>query len=540
MVLTGLLLGLAFPPMATFFFAFFAFIPLLLVINSFVEKNDTRGFFISVYLTFFIYHGMTNWWISSWRENTDPFLLASGLAIWIFHPIFFMLPVYIYLKVRQNFDKYTSILLFPFVWVAYEWFFSLGEFSYPWLAVGNTQIYNHYWIQIVDITGLWGASFLITLTNSLILYIIFKVNDYYKNSIKFPKNAIILTVLLVLLIQIIPNVYGVFRLKDFEHDKLMANNEKLRISIVQPNIDPWGKWGRDKYRQIYLHKFLQDSISSQVPNIDLSIWSETTLMRYGIQFNTDLDFYLIDKWADSNNTSILTGFVHDRVYKENEVPQVSSRVFLYDTTKRVESFNSALLYNPIGDDDEKQIYHKSKLTPFAERIPRIEYYAFLMDWISWGVGISSWGLGDGPHTLLFKNNEKEVKLGSIICIESIYPDFCRQFTLQGAEILSIITNDAWYDYTTGPEQHFQIACMRAIENRRYIARCANSGVSGFISPQGKEILRAEQYSEVAIYNDIPQMKELSFYVKNGDLIAELSALISLALIIYIISRKFYK
>jgi len=540
MILTGVLLGVSFPPLITFFFAFFAFIPMLLVINNFVEKNDTRGFFISVYLTFFVYHGLTNWWISSWRDNTDPFLLVSGLAVWLFNPIFFMLPVYIYLKVRQRFDKYSSLMIFPFIWVAYEWFFSLGELSYPWLAIGNTQIYNHYWIQIVDITGVWGASFLIATTSSLFLTIIYKFKEYNGKSNAFIQKPIINSVLFIILIQLIPNVYGYFRLQDFEHEDLIKNNETMRISIIQPNIDPWGKWGNDKFWQLKLHKQLQDSISNVVPNINLSVWSETTLMRYGKKFNTDLDFYLINRWADYHNISVLTGFVHDRIYKDGEEQQITSKVYPYDKSKKFETYNSALLYNPNKFNGEEQIYHKSKLTPFAERIPRVEYFSFMIKWLTWGVGISNWGLGEGPRNLIYDKDDEQVKIGSIICIESIYPDFCRQFTLQGAEILSIITNDAWYDFTTGPEQHFQIACMRAIENRRYIARCANTGVSGFISPQGIAISRAEQYKPVAIYNDVPKMQNITFYVRYGDWVAEVSALFSLIMIAYLIFRRYWK
>lgn len=122
----------------------------------------------------------------------------------------------------------------------------------------------------------------------------------------------------------------------------------------------------------------------------------------------------------------------------------------------------------------------------------MEYFPVAKKWLEWGVGISDWQKGEEQRTLNFTSHGNAVRLGCIICIESVYPDFVRQYAAQNANVFVVITNNAWYNYTFGPEQHYQIAAMRAIENRRSIIRCGNSGISGFIAPTGASISPANR------------------------------------------------
>jgi apolipoprotein N-acyltransferase len=172
-----------------------------------------------------------------------------------------------------------------------------------------------------------------------------------------------------------------------------------------------------------------------------------------------------------------------------------------------------------------------RLTPFGERIPFLEIITFARKWLEWGVGISSWAIGTEQKVLNLKKQDKAYKLGSVICIESIFPSFVANFVSLGADFLVIITNDAWYDYTVGPEQHYDIARMRAIESRRYIARCANTGVSGFITAAGKTLVRAEQYKATGFIGYVPALKEKSLYVITGDVLPVISVSVTIALLL---------
>jgi apolipoprotein N-acyltransferase len=524
---SGLLLALSFPPFPVFFASYFAFVFLLLGLEQ-VKNGEIKNLFPRLYLTFFLYHLLSNWWISSFQEQTDPFLMASGFALDIFHPLFFMIPVYIYLKIRDNFSLRISILLFPVIWTAWEYFHSLGEFSYPWLAVGNSQIYNFYFVQVADIFGVWGVTFLVLLINSILLLGYLE----YKDSKKINKNLLISLIIILIL----PNIYGFIRVNQFEHSKLLKSNESLKIAVIQPNINPWEKWSSGPIAQIRYCFELQDSLYS-IEKFDLSVLPETTILRISDEFNKDLKLSFLQNWIDERGVSLLSGFIHTEIYPEGAKRQLSARYDRYNDLWE-ESYNAAIMINP--DDSTYKVYHKGKLTPFAERIPNLEYFSFLSNFIQWGVGISSWGLGQDKFNLRFSNNDKKAEIGSIICIESIYPHFCSEFTKLGAEILTIITNDAWYDATPGPRQHYLIAQMRAIENRRYIARSANSGVSGFISASGKSLKETKVMEREAIAMDVPKLKNLSIYVQIGDIFANLLMYLTLGLLFYVLIIKRFK
>lgn len=517
----GLLLASAFPPMPFFFLAFVAFIPLLKAIDEGTAKP-----FLLYYVTFFVYHGASNWWISSFQEKTDPFLMASGFAIWLVHPFFFMLPLYSYGFLKRKVSERAALYSFPLLWVLFEWGHSLSQFSYPWLTVGYTQVNNSYWIQFIDLTGIWGASLLLCYINVIIYDMMRRIGSAVEGKARlsrFKKELSFLALLIVL-----PLIYGFI---SFGRYGSTRKHEKINVVLVQPDIDPWEKWQTmPPLEMIRMQMQLADSAASRFRDkADIVVFPETALPALGMDFNRDHNFGFLYEWVRLQKASLLTGFIDYYFY-----PDKSRAVFPYKMTEdrqAYDTYNSALLMNP-GSDKDYDIYHKMKLTPFAERIPHIENYAFLQKYLSWGVGISSWGIGKDQHNLQLRANGKTAELAPVICIESIYPDFVRKFAHKGAEMMVIITNDAWYDHTPGPAQHWHIARARAIENRRYIVRSANSGVTGVISATGEEKLRAEQYKSLATVAAVPLLKEKSFYTLYGDWIIIPVSLLLSAIIIF--------
>lgn len=525
-ILSGFILTLSFPPLPFYYLAFFAFIPLLSILEKSATDKQVKNLFLNLYLCFFVYHVGSNWWISSFQDETDPFLMASGFAMDIAHPLFFLIPTYIYYRIRLRFSYNISIFLFPFIWAGWEYFHSLGEFSYPWLAIGNTQIYNTYWIQFIDITGIFGASFLIASFNAILFHFLRNIN--IKAYLTKP-GLNLKWLLLLLFLVLIPLFYGYKAEK--KYSDINVKTQEVTIGIIQPNKYPWAKWDGGSINQVETMMMLTDSIQSISEDIDLFLWPETSILsipRNG--FNTGENMGFLGRWVDYNNYSLLSGFVHRYEYDEGEKRQVTSRQYS-DFSGWYEHFNSSIMLNPKG---KPQIYHKMKLTPFAERVPNVEYLTFLKDFIKWGVGISTWGIGLEQKTLKMADS---TELASIICIESIYPNFCRNFANMGAEFFTIITNDSWYDFTPGPEQHFIIARMRAIENRRYIARSANSGVSGFIDAFGDEFNRMNQYIRGATVGRIKKISEKSFYTRNGDIFVKVITLVALVFWLFSFLKK---
>ena len=528
-VLTGVLLGLAFPPIPFYYLAFVAFVPLIYSL----ELRNNEKFFLMLYTTFFVYCGISNWWVGSWQSDSDPFLMASGIALSIVHPFFFLVPMYAYIFVRRKFGLNIALWLFPFIWVAFEWLHSLTDLSYPWLNVGYTQVYNLLFLQTADIAGVLGISFLIVLINTIVIRFIFayiglKNSNSELSIFKFQQTRNLIFVMLLLLI--FPYIYGIIRLNDYHHEDFIKNNRNLKIGIVQPNINPWLKWNKSVLEQVVQHIKLQDSLISKVPDIDMFLWSETAIPFFDFSMNSDHNFSFLQRWVDKKNIPILTGFSDIYLYRKNEEPSVTAKK-VGNTEIFYDSFNSSILLDTIKNE-KPRIYHKMKLTPFSENLPFVETFPFLRTWIEWGVGISSWKKGEEQKNLQLIRSKDTIDIASIICIESIYPDFVRGFTSLGADFFVIITNDAWYNYTFGPEQHFVIARMRAVESRRYIARCANSGKSGFISASGEEYDILPPYQTISSYGKVALNDEMTIYANFGDYIGYLSTFLSLIFIIY--------
>jgi apolipoprotein N-acyltransferase len=198
---------------------------------------------------------------------------------------------------------------------------------------------------------------------------------------------------------------------------------------------------------------------------------------------------------------------------------------MFDTLY-AESFNSAMLLTPHTDITHSDpftaypptipIYRNMKLTPLGERVPYAEAFSFAVKALTWGVGISGWGLGREQKPLALVRSRETVQIGVVICIESIYPDFVANYARKGATMLVVITNDGWFNHTPGPEQHYMIAAMRAVESKRYVARSGNTGISGFLTPLGASLQRTEIDTQTALVGVIPLLTEQTVYVRFGD------------------------
>ncbi len=538
-LLTGLFLGLAFPPLPFSFLAFVGFVPIFIVL----ERKPKRPYLL-IYLLFSVYHLITNWWLSSWQPNADPYLIVSGIAVWLVHPFFFMLPFVFYKIIRKRTSFEFAILLFPFIWTVFEWSRTFSDIAYSWLTIGYTQVYNIYWLQFIDITGIFGASFLIVLINSLILIVMKKVQENKlmpepSDVINIKGVKLILSIIVSVLI--IPYIYGIIKVSAYNFDKIKSESRITRIGVVQGNINPWRKWEVSTLEQIFIHRDLHDSLIKKVGKLDLVVWPETAITFHSIELNSEYNLnFLLDNLTQ-NETSLFAGFADIVSLKPGERISATSKKYFGDESKYYNSFNSAIVlnYDPIMTQNP-QIYHKMRLTPFGERVPYVEHLKFALKWLEWGVGISSWSIGTEQKNLIIENPERIFKIAPIICIESVFPDFVRNFSKLGAEVFCVVTNDGWYDHTFGPEQHYQIAVARAIENRKFLVRCANTGISGVIQPNGLSLIKAPQYQKLAFASEVPLMNEITFYSQHGDWLPLLSLVVLVGAIVFLFFQYFVK
>jgi len=515
----GLLLWFAFPPFRTGFFAYFALVPLLILLDRL--KNYYQVLRYS-YLGLVIFHALTIYWIGGWSAKTDIFMELGSIALILIHPTFYWIPISIYFFIKKYFRGKAALFFFPFLWNAIEYFRSVEETAFPWLTLGNTQSYYLPIIQITSFIGVYGLSFLIVVFNVLI-FIAYK--NYRYMSLRFALNKIAIVVIILLILFI----YGKIVINDVD-----PPGKQLRIAMIQPDFDPWDKWeDGDVNSQLSIYLALSDSAVKA--GAKLIVWPETAVPVYLTSGRYPDEVARIRKFVNENKVHLLSGLPLVHFYFSKDETKTESRISR-DSAYYYDSYNGAVLFSP--NEDKLQEYGKRKLVPFAERSPYLHYLPFLGDWIKWGVGISNWSVWDKQTVFGFQDlNGDSIKFSAGVCYESIFPAFNSDFVKSGAQFLVVVTNDSWYGELSGPYQHKQFATFRAVENRRWIVRAANGGISCLIDPIGVTVDETQLYTRRYLVGDIYLKDDLTFYARYQDIISYISVVFSIFVFIITYIRK---
>ncbi|HAD82056.1 MAG: apolipoprotein N-acyltransferase [Candidatus Edwardsbacteria bacterium RIFOXYD12_FULL_50_11] len=491
--LTSLLLFLIFPLFSLWPLAFVSLIPLYF---GFENLSTHRTFLVTWLSGFFFFCGLLHWIVfnpavESWVR---PLLYLGVMLIAAYLSLF--------LAASFTLAKWlTGKLNIPFWWAApfglvlFDFIRSHGILGFPWGSLGYSLARWTSAIQMASITGVYGVTFWIVLVNGLIYGLIkyFIANRPFRLTPRF-----FLRMALVLLVFALPPLTG--KLMLFPVNKKIRNSPLLNVSLIQGNIQQGFRWDREfrEYNwQIY------DSLSRQAVKqpVDLLVWPETALPFY---LRYEPEYYLRAlSLANDLKSSILTG-VPDFSYEPNRQTQ------LY--------YNSAFLIRPIYGLTGS--YAKRHLVPFGERFPYKEKIPFIRN-INFGEG--EWT--PGADSIIFDMGG--INFSCMICFESIFPEIARQQVGRGARFLVNITNDGWFGRSGAARQHAEMAVFRAVEQRRAIARCANSGISMFILPTGEIIKPTPLYKQMIITNAIPLLNNRTFYQKYGDLFVLLILIVSI-------------
>lgn len=507
-LVSGVLLGLAFPQVVGSWAGVLSLVALVPLLQLLAERATSASRWRIVgwlYATFFVYHGLTNWWVCSWQERTDPYLFASGIALWLGHPFFLMVPYVVLASIRRRLGTTWMLLAAPATIAGFEWLHGQTDASYPWLTMGYMLV-DTPMAQVADVIGVYGLTFIIAGVNVATTWL---YRYRAEHSIRRQGTIAISMFVLVWLF------VGVAR----THHVQPATGH-IRALLVQPNEDPWDKWS-DPELQLQTHLRLTDSARAACRNQraskseDVVIWSETAIPFLIRDARNIQQWSALRTWVDTSSVPLLTGVADVHIYPVGTAPP-SARTSAVDPSVRYDAFNAAMVLNPATPS--VALHYKSMLTPFAERLPFADQLTFAMSWIEWGVGISAWGKGQTRLPLpVLRGRDTVARIGTIICIESIYPEVARDMVNHGADVLCVITNDAWYNGTWGPPQHFDIARMRAIEQRRAVLRCAQSGVTGAILPDGSDaIAPLPVMQRAALLASVPTQTDRTVYAQIGD------------------------
>jgi len=511
--LSGLLLALAFPPVSFHFLIFVGLIPYFIVL----EKRETLAEINrATYFMAFVFSLLTVYWVGGFTVGKDYFLMLSGFVLLFFNPLLFLIGSTLFYFALKAFSRKVAMLLFPFFWVCYEYCYSLTDFQFPWLTLGNSQSKFLHFIQIADVIGVYGLSLIIVFIN---LFFFISYRHYLK------KRNYKIPFAIALLLIILPLVYGVIKVNSFKESE-----KKIRVGLVQPNLDPYEKWSGGNLNEI-TGMYLSLSREAVSKKAELIIWPETALPVYLLsdQYIENLDS--IRNFVGSSKTSLLTGMPNFVSYFENDKAPADAKYseagkFYYT------NYNAILLFNP--DSTRIQTYGKMKLVPFGEHTPFADQLPFLGDLIKWGVGLGGWNIG--RDTTNFKLRITNYELGKIqpttsinavVCYESIFPELIAAFAQRGSEMIAVVTNDSWYGNTSGPYQHKEISVLRAVENRRSVVRAANGGISCIINPLGVTIAETKMYTKDVLVGDVSLNDEKTFYTLHPFLVPVTSSVISL-------------
>jgi len=492
---SGVLLILSFPKFDLEFLVWFALVPLFYSIEG---KGLFHGFALGFFSGFVSFLGILYWIIVAVHTYGNVPLILSGL-------ILLLLAVYLSLfigaftyltRLIQIRSGLETILFTPFLWVSLEYLRSFLLTGFPWANLGHSQYLNLPFIQMADITGVYGLSFVILLTNATLFRVL---RQWPKKS--FPFREVVMTALILLGFLF----YGYAKMRSIDWQVLLQ--PILKVGLVQGNIDQSIKWDESFQREtLRIYDRLSFKVAEGRP--DLIIWPETAT-----------PFFYQD--AKEYQPLVL------------DIPKRTDAFLLFGTPSykikrgKANHYNSAYLASPSGDLVGG--YDKIHLVPFGEYVPLGEYISLG----SLGEGIGDFKSGKE----IFNFSIPQGKFGVLICFEIIFPDLCRRFVKDGANILVTITNDAWFGRTSAPYQHFAIATFRAIENRVFIARAANTGISGFIDPKGKIVEEGGIFTEEAMNGTIRLMNGKTFYTLYGDVFAWICSAFSIFLLGYAFLQK---
>ncbi len=509
-IVSGLLYGLSYPPLNFHLLIFFS---LAILIHLIFTAKSLLRVLGRTYMTFFVASLTAISWISvsGMQENADPFLIVAGISVLIIYPLFFLPAAGLMFILFKTFDRndlrLIPLISFPVVWTAFEYLSTWGQITFPWLLSGNSHTTLLSKIQFIEYTGVYGISLWISIISVLIYISLFsKADGNERRTVK----STALTLLAAVMVYFLPDIINPLMRKEY---KAVASYD---IGIVQPNVNPWRKWRGKQGDLISDYVTMIKEIHDKDTGMKLIVIPETALPYYFKESLFEESYLKLKGLCDSINVPILAGTPDLEYYSDPSTAPKDARIRKHSGEK-FDTYNSAVLFEPGLGKDSYEVYHKMKLVPGSERMPYQEHFPFIKNLIEWGVGLGSWQIG--RDTILFRIDDERF-FNTAICYESVYPAFFAEFVKRGAGFCVIITNDGWWGKLAGTYQHSQYAVLRAIENRRWIVRSANTGISSFIDPYGNMYDETEINEKALISREVGYITDKTFYSVNGDVFAD--------------------
>ena len=515
----------------TGFLALFGIVPLLCM-DRIATLTGKKRVWIYHYSAFVLWNAITTFWVCNATIGGGIFaVLANSLQMSTIFGLF-----------RLSKKKFTGTLPYIFLmvtWIAWERFYFDAEISWPWLVLGNSFARTTWAIQWYEFTGSLGGSLWIWISNLGIFGLLVSLSDgsWSTWNIKAKSAAVIGMAALLIAPPVISGVI------EKEYKDSMHAEEMLDVLIVQPNIDPYNKF--QALTQDQQNAILEGMITKELEYRKNDSTAAPLLVLTPETFTSDI---IVGQYERSRtwrrftallesypNVNMLFGASAYDYINSQEAPSYTARDLGHGLW--VESHNSALM---IDGSRRTEIFHKSKLVVAVEHTPYPRFFCPIDNMLG---GVMGRCVGQDEITLLNVEDIEGHKtpIGCAVCYESVYGEYYTDYIRKGARAMTIITNDAWWGDTPGYRQHLSYASLRAIETRRAIARCANTGISAIISPAGEIMQPTPWWEQAVIKGQIPLRDDITFFVSHGDITGRVCSfihwLLLLALIVRFITRR---
>lgn len=380
-----------------------------------------------------------------------------------------------------------ALAIAPLLWVATEWLRGTLFTGFPWVLLGYSQSAVIAPLQAASLVGIYGLSGLVACPSAALALLL--VPD--------PKRARtrVVTAAMLLALPLAATAWGAWRVGQ----QSLVQGPAIKVGVVQGNVPQGQKWD-PAYRDVILQRYLSLTQSVAREGVDLVLWPESS-----------------------------TPFVFGRDVLQTEImraglaPAGVPVVFGSDEIiGPTEFYNSAFVLDAAGVI--RGSYRKMQLVPFGEYIPVRTLLFFAQPLVE---GFSDFSAGE-QLTLLPVGAQR---LSVAVCYEAVFPWLSRRAVREGSQLLTTITNDAWYGWSAAPYQHFQQARVRAVETGRYLVRAANTGISGIVDPYGRIVVQSPLFETGTWAGDVRWLDGTTPYVRIGDAVAWASMLVLVTLLV---------
>ena len=497
-----------------------ALVPLL-VADYIATGAKQKHFWIWHYSSFVLWNALTTFWVCNATVGGGIFaVLANSLQMSLVWGLFRLS--------KKRLGGVVPYVLLVATWIAWErWYLTSAQISWPWLVFGNAFATSVRSIQWYSITGTLGGSLWVWCSNLAVFgALVALAQGRVQKWTKAARTAVLCAI--VLLFAGLPICSSIM------YNSYREKSEKeVSVLIGQPNLDPYHKFQSMKQAEQndLLLGLLETPLAEQ--SAQLLVAPET--------FTSDVilnDIPSSATWKrfrgfleEHPGSDFLFGAVTNQLYTQRSAPSLNS--FPWGEGWR-EPHNSAIM---LSSDGRTEVFHKSKLVVGTELTPYPKIFVPLDNWLSSKMGVTSLMARDsGQKEISLLHMGDGTPLGCAVCYESVYGEYCTGYASRGAGFLAVITNDAWWGNTPGYRQHLSYSCLRAIELRRDIARCGNTGISCFINQRGDIVSRTPWWEEATLRGTVNVNTRQSFFTRHGDIVGRVCSLAFLLLLALLVVR----